>query len=202
MDTSRIGAILDALGGERIARAVSDDHYNARATYSGHPKNTVEDHPEFHHVICDYFRHHFSLTIVRSLTLRGGTVPLPDHWVSSEAWRLVDQSYRDYGGYEGAYRNARSGVAGGLHGVLNGIADALRSQQEQQYIKYVLRTGVDPMDFEAKVELARQFLDRFGGYLSPDERARSPADIARNFEHFIEDSARKISDIRRMMKRY
>ena len=202
MDTSRIGKMLDRLDAEHIARAVSDDHYNARATYSGHSKNTVADHAEFSHVICDYYRHHFSLTIVRSVTLRGGTVSLPDHWVSSEAWRLVDQSYRDYGGYEGAYRNARSGVAGGMHGVLNGIADMLRSQQEQQYIKHVLHTSVDPMDFEGKVELVRQYLDRFGGYLSPDERACSPADLARNFEDFIEDSARKISEMRRMIKHY
>ena len=202
MDTRRIAAILDKLDREHIAREVSDAHRMARESYSGLRKNTVADHKEFHYRICDYFRHHFAHTITRSLTLRGDAFTLPDDLVSSEAWRLVDQSYRDYGGYEGAYNNARSGEAGGMHGVLNGIADMLRAQQEHQYIKYVLRTSADPMDFEGKMELTKQVLDRFSDYLSPAERTRSPADLARNFETFIEDIARKISEIRRMLKRY
>ena len=52
--------------------------------------------------------------------------PMPEDMAASQARNFIESAYREYGGYEGAYTNARTGKAGGMRAVLNSIADAIR----------------------------------------------------------------------------
>lgn len=192
MPASRLTRILDKIDAERIAAVVGNAHDMARESFTL-SKNTVTGHPEFLDTITRYYRHHYAHTIV-------GGVDLPDDMVSSEVRNLLDHSYREYGGYEGAYQNARTGKAGGMHAILDAISTSLRQQQEQRYIEHVFYTEVDPMNYEQIVELMREYLDRFGGYLPPADRARSPHDLARNYDTVIKAHARAMSVVKGMLK--
>jgi hypothetical protein len=193
MPASKLMNILNKLEPRSIARVVSDAHNMAREAFTL-SKNTVSGHAEFLETITRYYRHHYAHTIAAK-------VVLPDDMVSSEVRNLLDRAYRDYGGYEGAYQNARTGKAGGMHAILNGIADALRQQQEQRYIDHVFYSEVDPMNYEEIVELMREYLDRFGGLLPPDYRARSPHDLARNYDTIIKSHAHKVGMLNSLIER-
>lgn len=193
MDTSKLGRILDMLDADRIAEVLGNKNEMARETFSL-ARNTVSSHPEFYDIIMRYYRHHFAETVCRG-------VPIPDDMAASDARSILDQAYRDQGGYEGAYNNARTGKAGGMRGVLNAIAGAMRNRQEEQYIEHIFFTHIDPMDYDESVEIMKQYLDRFGGYLAPSDRARSPHDLSRNYDVIIKAHARAMGTIRGMMKR-
>ena len=194
MDSSKLGKILDLLDPEHIAGVFGNDHEMARESFhlTG---NTVSSHKEFYDIILKYYRHHFSRTIA------SGT-PVPEDVAAGEARRILERSFREYGGYEGAYKNAISGKAGGMVAVVNAIATALRQNQEELHIENVFYKEIDPMDYEEIVELMVQLLDRFGGYLSPSERARDPHDLVRNYDELIKMLARSVSSVRGMVKKY
>lgn len=190
---SKLTRILNKLDPNNISRVVEEAHSMARETFTL-DSDRVSNHAEFYDKVTRYYRHHYAHTIV-------GGVDLPEDVVHSEVRRHLEQAYREYGGYEGAYNNARMGRSGGMPAILNAIASGLRQEQERQYIEHVFFTEVDPMDYEEIVDLMREYLDRFGGLMSPADRARSPHDLARNYDTVIKQHARYMGIIRDMMKR-
>ena len=193
MDTSKLGRILDMLDPERIATVIGNRNEMARESFVL-TRNTVDSHAEFYDIALRYYRHHYAETVGH-----GGTVP--EDKAAYEARMMLDRAYRDQEGYEGAYHSGRTGKAGGMRGVLNAVANGMRQQQEEHYLEHIFYTLIDPMDYDTIVEVMRQYLDRFGGYLSPAERARSPHDLARNYDSIIKAHARAMGTIRGMMKR-
>lgn len=190
---TKLMRVLDKLDPDNIAAVVERAHNMARDTFML-DSDRVSNHAEFYDKATRYYRHHYAHTIT-------GGVDLPEDFVHSEVRRLLEQAYREYGGYEGAYNNARKGRSGGMQAVLTAIASGLRQQQEQQYIEHVFFSEVDPMDYDEIVDLMREYLDRFGGLMSPADRARSPHDLARNYDTIIKSHARHMGMIRDLMKR-
>ena len=190
---TKLMRILDKLDPDYIARVVERAHNIARETFPL-DSDSVSSHAEFYDTITRYYRHHYAHTIA-------GGVDLPEDLVHADVRRHLDQAYRDYGGYEGAYTNAKKGRSGGMSAVLNAIASGLKQQQERQYIEHLFFTEVDPMDYDDIVTLMRDYLDRFGGLLSPADRARSPHDLARNYDTIIKSHARAMGTIKDLMRR-
>ena len=190
---TKLMRILDKLDPDHIAAVVERAHTMARDTFTL-DSDRVSTHAEFYDKITRYYRHHYAHTIA-------GGVDLPEDMVHSEVRRLLEQAYREYGGYEGAYTNARKGRSGGIQAVVTAIATGLRQQQEQQYIAHVFFTEVDPMDYDEIVELMREYLDRFGGLMSAADRARSPHDLARNYDTIIKQHARNMAMVCDPMRR-
>lgn len=193
MDTTKLNRILDMLDAERIAIVLGNANEMARNTFHL-TSNTVSGHPEFYATIMRYYAHHFERTIAHGAAI-------PEDKAAADVRNILERAYRNQGGYEGAYRAARTGVAGGMNGVLNAISQAMRDEQEEHYIRHVFFTEIDPMNFDEIVEVTRQYLERFGSYLAPSDRARSAYDLARNFDTIIESHARAMSAIRGMLKK-
>lgn len=189
---TKLMRVLNKLDPDHIATVVERAHNLARDTFSL-DSDRVSTHAEFYDKVTRYYKHHYAHTIT-------GGVDLPDDLVHSEVRRLLEQAYQDYGGYEGAYNNARKGRSGGMQAVLTAIATGLRQQHQQQYVAHVFFTEVDPMDYDEIVALMREYLDRFGGLMSPADRARSPHDLARNYDTIIRSHARHMGMIRDLMK--
>jgi hypothetical protein len=190
---SKIVRVLDMLEPEHIADVLGNKNEMARNSFELH-SNTVDDYPEFYATLIAYYRHHFAHTV-------SADVEYPEDMAASEVQNILQQSYQDYGGYEGAYYNARTGKAGGMTGILNAISRAMRERQEHDYTEHVLRTEIDPMNFDEHVELMKNYLDRFGGSLPPSVRTRSAYDLARNYDTILRGHARVMSAVRGMVNR-
>ncbi|MCL4217603.1 MAG: hypothetical protein KJ052_11460, partial [Candidatus Hydrogenedentes bacterium] len=85
-----------------------------------------------------------------------------------------------------AFADARDGTNGGLRGVLDVIADGLKAQSIAHYATDQFDSRVAPVDFEAKVEIIRQFIQRFGNLLGDDIVSNRPERYASNYRELIE----------------
>ena len=87
-------------------------------------------------------------------------------------------------------------------------ADALKGeqeakqQQEEDYIKYIYNTFIDPQNHEDKIELMRQYIEKFESFMPPAEFRRSPEELASHAKELIKTHVQVINNIRSSMRRF
>lgn len=189
MRRANLSMILKELDPENISYKVSRIHDAMRELYVVQ-RITVQNFEEFMEEITKFYQHQFSAVI------SGGHVDVPDWIASGFAREIVDKAFSRLGGLEGAYMIASKGIEGGLRTVIDSIYKAIKEQQEEQYINHVLITYVDPLDWDDRIELMRQYLNRFGRSLPEGARIKSPEELAANYEEIIKLHMKALQSIR------
>lgn len=186
-----IEGLLAELDEVVIARNVGLPHDEARMQYSL-AKNTVENYAEFEDVIATYYNYHVSKCIAK-----GGSLSRTE--ASGRAKEILQQEYRRTGGdINTAYNDAHDATNGGLRNVLDRLADRLKAESVERYVRDVFDRHVEPVSWEQKVDIIKQFLERYGHVLSPSIRADQPERYASNYEELIRammDSLERVSTI-------
>jgi len=77
-----------------------------------------------------------------------------------DAYALLDHSFARDGGATGAIAEARIGTRGGLRYVLDQMTEQFKRDRQEDHIRHVLSTAIDPLDWDAKVDFVRRFLER------------------------------------------
>jgi len=102
----------------------------------------------------------------------------------------------------GAFADAREGTNGGMRGVVDAMAEGLKAQSVTRYAADVFDSRVAPNDFEAKVDIIRQFIARFGHQLGDSIQHDRPERYANDYRTLIEafvDGLRQTSSIFRRL---
>ena len=185
--------ILDMISAESIAHRVDIPHDEARGRYRLE-RNTVDTHNQFHEEITVYLAYHMEETV--------GPGDMPPFMASGWAREIIDREFRRQGGYEVAYRNARTGRHGGLAASLDAIVKHYKEDQREKFIEHIFYTFVDPMNYEDQIELMQQYLERFGAFLPPEEQTRSAIDLAREWQTLIRTHAEVIGNIQESLRRF
>ena len=174
-----------------IAQSVGIPHDEARMNYSLN-RNTVDDFDAFTQAISDYYNYHVSHCVVH-----GGFLSSSE--AAGRAKELLDQEYgRQGGNLITAYNDAHDGTNGGMRVVLDKIAEKLKAESVERYIRDAFDKYVDPTSWEQKIEIIRQFLTRYGHFLSSSVRVDQPERYAQNYSELIRayvDSLRRTSSI-------
>ena len=173
-----IDILLDRLRPPRLAQEIGLAHDNARLRYPV-DTNTVSTFEAYYDRIGDYYSYHHSSCIAR-----GGQ--LSRAHAAQDARQILEREYRNRGGIQAAYIDARDGTNGGVRTQLDKIAEALKSQALSQYVGHVFDTLVAPSSWEEQKELIRQFVDKCGAYLSHDIKADTPERHARDYRRLVE----------------
>jgi hypothetical protein len=185
--------ILDLLDDAVIAEIVDIPNDEARQCYPME-RITVDSYQQYHEEITIYYIHHMQAVI--------GPPGLPPDMASGHARNLIERAFHRQGGYESAYRFARSGRNGGLGASLDAISQHFKEDQRERYIDHIFHTFIDHYNYEDHVELMRQYVERFGGFMPPEEVRRTPEDLARNYEELIKTHVQVINNIRSSMRRF
>lgn len=165
-----LSTLLDELSEEKLTKKLVV-HDMARENYSLR-KLTVTDYKQFVAIITDYVRYHKDAV---------GSKVGPEEALAT-ATTLLEKGCGGDGGLKAAYYESKTGSGGGLKHVLDVLCAGLRKQGENDYYQYVLQTHINPADFEQKKELARQYLERFGGLLPTGVTPMSVEEIAGTIE--------------------
>ena len=184
--------VLDMISEETVAERVDIPNDEARQRYPLE-RNTIDTHEEFHEEIAVYYAYHMAEVI--------GQADLPPEFASGLARDAIDGEFRRQGGYEGAYRNARTGRHGGLAASLDAIAKTFKQDQREKFIEHIFFSFVDPMNYEDQIELMAQYLERFGAFLPPAEQTRSPMDLAREWKTLIRTRRPRLNDFRNRFRK-
>jgi hypothetical protein len=183
--------LLGAMDEVTIAQSVGIPHDEARMNYSLN-RNTVDDFDAFTHAISDYYNYHVSHCVAH-----GGFLSSSE--AAGRAKELLEQEYgRQGGNLITAFNDAHDGTNGGMRVVLDKIAEKLKAESVERYIRDAFDTYVDPTSWEQKIEIIRQFLTRYGHFLSSSVRVDQPERYAQNYSELIRayvDSLRRTSSI-------
>jgi hypothetical protein len=170
--------MLSELDERTIARRVGQPHDEARLRYSLR-SNTVPDFDAFSNLIGDYVNAHLAACVSGGGRLAPGDA-------RSHAKQLLTEVYRRRNGdIVTAFNDAQAGTNGGLRVILDHLAEALKAEAVERYTRDAFDRHVAPNDWDAKVELIRQFMTRFGPMLGSAVRMHQPEAYARDYEPLI-----------------
>lgn len=190
-----VDSLFAALEEREIARRVAILHDQARLEFVL-SKNTVKNFSEFESIIGAYYQHHYSRCVAG-----GGRLSEPD--ARSHAKRLLESRLRrGEGNIVTYYRRCETGVEGGVRAVIDTIADTLKAQSITDYVRDVFDQIVEPHEFEQKVEMIKQFFERFGANLDSSIEISNPARYAASYfeliNSFVESLQRTSAIFRRL----
>jgi hypothetical protein len=191
---SSIDKLFKEIEDTNIARKVSNLHDTARINFKIY-SNTVKDYDEFSRIIGDYVRHHNSVCISK-----GGNMSQAE--AVGQGREIIDQEYRRKGSdFMGAYTDAHDGVNGGLRSVLDVLAEGLKAISVDRFVRHTFDRYVGP-NWDQRVAIIREFLDRYGAQLSSSIQADKPERYAASYyeliRNYVEGMRRTSSVFRRL----
>jgi hypothetical protein len=170
--------ILRALDERELARAVGKKHDDARSRYPlGNP--AINDYADFERIIGDYYAYHFSACV-------GAGAKLPDYEAKQRAKQILEEEYRQQGqSINHACEDAMHGVNGGIRRVVDLLCEALKRENQANYIEQIFDTYVAPNSFDQKLELIRQLIQRFATILPRSVVEGRPEQYAHNYKQLV-----------------
>lgn len=190
-----IDDLVHSLQDTTVARRVTLTHDDARGQYRL-PNPTVPNWQVFQDAIADYYRFHYGSCVAPGAHL-SRTEAL------GKAKDLLEREYRRRrSDIMGALADATEGTNGGLRVVLDTIAEGIKAESVQHYAQEQFDSRVAPNDFEAKVDIIRQFIARFGHQLGDTIQRNRPERYAQDYRTLIEafvDGLRQTSSIFRRL---
>jgi len=173
-----LNSLITSLQELTIAQEVAIRHDEARVRYRLNA-NTVPNFRGFEDAITDYYAYHFGECIARG-------AHLSREEASGRAKELIEQGYRRRrGDIVSAFTDARDGTNGGLRQILDIIADGLKEDSIVRYTRYQFDTYIAPNDFDAKVDLIRQFFRQFGHQLPSSVDLNRPERYCTSYQELV-----------------
>jgi hypothetical protein len=170
---------MDFLAERRLAE-VGRPHDEWRMRYPLQ-RNTVNDFREFESVIGHYYGYHFSGCVAPGARLAPGQA-------TAMAKEVLEREYRrHHGDIVSAFNDAHLNTNNGLRGILDLLCNALKTEAVERYIRRVFDRMVAPNAWEDKVEIIRQFIEKYGFQLGSAIRADQPERYAQNYSELIRE---------------
>lgn len=188
-----ISAVLAALDPRVIAREAGLQHDEARVQFPL-AQNTVKDFHEYQDIVVSYYTHH-----LRAVGRLG-----PTHEVPCAYGQIVQMLEKRLGvdmwSNDTLFRDACDGTNGGMRTVLDRIAHCLKLWDVEAYVEYHLDKCLNPLAFEARVEVIRQFMAECSPdllpYLDTQHPERYAADCKRLVSAYIDAVFRTLASFR------
>jgi len=174
-------AILDrllALGAEESIRQTIDEKLlRAFHAYELRVPSPIT-RMTFHRTLAEFVLHLYGqgLCIPRRLS--------PEEALA-EALSILEETYREEGGYEVVCWQMVGEGQDALELVLERIGETLRQRQQHQYLQWVFASQIDPLDWQTRHALTRILLHRWKAFLPDSLLQCSPAQLADDYATLI-----------------
>ena len=87
-----------------------------------------------------------------------------------------------------------------LRFVLDSMTNEFKRQEIEKHLKMVIKTALDPTDFDGKVEIIKELMTFLQVYLPPEIRAQPPERYAVRYEELIRAFLSSKEKIERMFR--
>jgi len=115
--------------------------------------------------------------------------------LGSKALDIVNEAFSRNGGEKAAYIEASTGTRGGLRYVFDMIAEHLKRDERDKYVRMVLKTTIDPLDFESKTAVVRTLLSRIQTALPESFDETEPERLATHLDILVQDYSESIAKL-------
>ena len=170
--------LIAELDERALAQAVGIPHDEMRMRYRLR-SNTVANFDDFSLIIAHYYSVHFTTCI-------SGGGRLSRNQSASRAKEIIEREYKRKGGdIVTAFNDAKDGTNGGMRRILDIIAERLKEEAVEYHIRDTFDRYVTPNSWGQKVEIIKQFIQRYGGFLGAAIRPNQPERYAQNYQELI-----------------
>ena len=177
-----LNPILELLDPRALAGKIDRPHDDALYSYRG-PQGIPSSFQEFRDWLRQYYEYHYDTAI-------GAGYRPPEEVSAGSAMQAVESAFGNRGGIEGAFQTAVIGMEQGLHSSFVAIATFLRETHRKWYMRWVIDTYIDPLDFDKKVALVRSLQKT---YPVPDGYAgKRPEELTSNHYALVMDLVQRM----------
>jgi len=170
-------AVLSEINADALASLIGQPIDSARASYVM-DSVTVNSHDDFNHTVTSFYVH-----LMRHA--QKATDSIDSNTAGAEAFTLLEKAFSGKGGFQAALNEARHPTRGGLRFVIDLITEQFKREEQEKHINRVLKTAIDPLDWEGKVELIRTLLERLAPNLPVDIASQPPEMFTGNYETVV-----------------
>ena len=185
--------ILSEIGEENLAEKIGQPIDEARLSYVT-DSVTVKDGFEFNDAIGAFYTHIFRHTGSPAGHMNRAAL-------SAEAIDLVNKTFEHKGGYKAALSEGKHGTNGGMRLVFDTMTQYLKQEEKEKYIARVFKDTIDPLDWDGKVSLMEEFMDRIGPELPADLRGLPAKKLASHWETILQHYAESMDKVSEFLKR-
>jgi len=187
-----VNAVLLQISEEALARNIGLPIDTARGTYV--MSDVIIDSSEmFHDAVAAFY-----LAMLRHMDTRA--FAMDDDRLKTKAYSLLERAFRDKGGIDAAQSQARYGTNGGMRLVLDAMTEQFKVEQQAEYVDRIIKTAVDPLDWDDRVAFMKAFMDRLGPYLPSEIRNQSPMRFARHYREIIRTYVHSVDRVKQLLR--
>lgn len=180
-------SLLYALDQNTMARRISFPIDSARASYVM-DSITINRYEDFNDAIVSYYVHLL-------LHTEGTLAPIDPITNAAEALSLLERTFTTKGGFKAALAEARDGINGGLRLVLDMMTDQLKREEQEKHVNCLLKSAMDPMDWDTKVALMDELMLRLKQVLPPKIASQPPERFAGQYEIIVKAYVDSINEM-------
>ena len=184
---ANLNRMLQLLDEVNITNVVGMKHDIAREQYIV-TRRIVNSYQELNEEVTRFVQYQLHATL--------GNAATPQYMASSQGMSIIERAFMNLGGIQGACEIASTGIRGGLRRVIDALYEAIKREEEERYIEWVLRTEVDPLSFQDRTSLMQGYIERFRHNFPPGIRVPSAYELAGNYESIIRMHMEVINSIR------
>jgi len=120
----------------------------------------------------------------------------------AEGFDLLERSFSKQGGFRAALAEARTANNGGLRLVLDVMTEQFKKEQQSMHVNHVLKSTLDPLDWQGKVNLIKALMDRLRPHL-PNEIISQPAErYAGHYENIVEAYVQSMDKVKTLFRSF
>ena len=164
----------------------------ARATYLLHSV-TVESYSDFVDTITSFYVH-----VIRHT--RKISEPIDLTVAGADALALLERAFSKKGGFNAALSESKMPVSGGLRFILDKMTEHFKMEQQEKHVNHVLKSVLDPLDWESKVSLMEALLKRLQCHLPSDIVSQPPDRFAGHYEGIVKAYVRSADQMKSLFR--
>ena len=188
-----VDAALHEIRAEALAERIGVPIDAARAGFVL-SEVTLESHAVFHETVTAFYVAMLSHTDL-------APVPENEDAMAASATSFLDSAFRDQGGVEGAWAEARSGVNGGMRRVLDVMTEHYKARCQAEHVQCILDEILDPLDWDARVAFTRAFLGRLSSQLPPEVLSQPPERFASHASEIVQTYVQSIDRVGYLLRK-
>jgi hypothetical protein len=117
----------------------------------------------------------------------------------TEAIALLQRTFRDKGGDQGAFARARDGIKGGIRSILDALTEQYKAERRDAYIELIFNDAIEAMGWNEQVSCIRGLLKCFGPNLPEEFRSQPPERFARNYKPILRIFVKCIDNVEQFL---
>lgn len=187
--------ITEDMDPDQINEKVELPHIKAHSKWGRLGKISVSDYPEFRKEITEYMQHHHKEIY---------NTDMPDEIAFTRARDILANAFSEQTGgdrdkaFQFAYQRARKGRLGDI---IRALAAGEESMHRRSYTQHIFQQ-IDPLDFDAHVDLVNQYKSKYGSFLPKELKQKSSEELAKDYTSLIEHHTNIVEGAKGKLEKY